>query len=179
MTVLIKPKASLIRNYATGLMTLITFLTLYGCTGEKYDPVSGFSNAIEQRKAKSEKVQTSFQRKDTKRWLKIRTRVVNISYDVLENDSLVNPYKGIVSFTFLNDTSDEEETKDEADATTVYPNVAQGFTAVLTYIGSEKGWHMVEGSYYFNHEPEYTYPLNPTRITTIGGPPFGQLIDWL
>jgi len=38
---------------------------------------------------------------------------------------------------------------------------------------------MVEGTYHFNHEPEYTYPLNPERITTIGGPPFDQLIDWL
>jgi len=165
--------------FATGFVVSIILLPLYGCTEEKYDPVSDFYNAIEQRKAKSEKPQAAFLRKDNKRWFKTRTRVIGINYDVLKNGSLINPYKGIVSFTVLNETTDELDTEGEAGATTIYPNDSQGFTAVLTYIGSEKGWRMVEGTYHFNHEPEYTYPLNPERITTIGGPPFDQLIDWL
>jgi hypothetical protein len=179
MTVPKKPKPSVVRIYILGLMASVTLLALYGCTEEKYDPVSDFYNAIEQRQEKSEQFRAAFQRKDNKRWLKHRTRVTNISYDVLKNDSLINPYKGIVSFTVLNESSDEVDTEAEADATTVFPDESGGFTAVLTYIGSEKGWRMVEGSYFFNGEPQNTYPLNPTRITTIGGPPFAQLIDWL
>jgi hypothetical protein len=179
MSVPKKPKTSVVKSYALGLMASITLLALYGCTEEKYDPVSDFSSAIEQRQEKSEKFQAAFQRKDNNRWLKYRTRVTNISYDVLKNDSLINPYKGIVSFTILNESGDEVDTEAEADATTVFPEALIEFTATLTYIGSEKGWRMVEGSYFFNVEPQDTYPLNPTRITTVGGPPFGQLIDWL
>jgi hypothetical protein len=179
MSVPKKPKTSVVRSYALGLMASITLLALYGCTEEKYDPVSDFSKAIEQRQGKSEHLRAAFQRKDNKRWLKHRTRVTNVSYDVLKNDSLINPYKGIVSFTILNESSDEVDTEAEADAATVFPGVSSGFTASLTYIGSENGWSMVEGNYFFNDKPNYTYPLNPTRITTIGGAPFGQLIDWL
>lgn len=156
-------------------------LALLGCKEEKFDPVKGFDSALKLRVARTEASTPIWQNPVTKQWRMTRTRVAGLQYDVKNNDSLVSPYKGIVSFVYLTEESDDEPTAADAKAAVVFPNpsIYGSFTVSLTYLGSEKGWNILDGRYVFNHEPSYEYPLNPNRITTINTPPFVQLYDWL
>lgn len=152
-------------------------LSLAGCTAEP-EPVKDFEKAISLRKSKSESDIRVTQGLD-KQWYKERNRVINVRYDLKTTDSLVTPFAGAVTFTYVAERGDGVNSELDAKATTVYPNTVQSFTASLTYAGSGNDWHMVDGSYFFNEEPEYKYPLSPERITTVPGNPFTHLKDWL
>jgi hypothetical protein len=167
------------KNIARLFFTLAIVIALAACEKEEFDPVKGFEAAVKQRIAETEKATIVSQNKTNKKWRKTKPHIFKVKYDVKNNDSLVNPYKGIVSFIYLVDETAEEPSEAAAEASPMMPGNWEGFTASLTYIGSEKGWTLVDGAYYFNHEPDYTYPLSSSRISTIGGPPFAQLLDWL
>lgn len=166
-----------LQSFLLSAMLITAALSLAGCTAE-YDPVKDFEKAISDRKSKSESYSRVTQGVD-KQWHKERSRVINVRYDVKTTDSLVNPFAGAVTFTYLVESGDGVKTELDAKSTTVYPNTVQAFTASLTYAGSGKNWQMVDGSYFFNEEPEYKYPLSPERITTVPGNPFTHLKVWL
>lgn len=170
------------KRFSAGFVFLIASMAMFvisGCSEEKHDPVKSFEVFINDKKAASENEVSIWQDPDTKKWNKYRNRTSNLKYDVQSNDSLVNPYKGVVTFTFLVEAIKDVETEEEAKAATAYPNNIQAFTVALNYVGSEEGWKMIDGAYFFNSEPTYTYPLNPTRIKTVDGTPFMQLVGWL
>lgn len=146
-------------------MLITAALSLAGCTAE-YDPVKDFEKAISDRKSKSESYSRVTQGVD-KQWHKERSRVINVRYDVKTTDSLVNPFAGAVTFTYLVESGDGVKTELDAKSTTVYPNTVQAFTASLTYAGSGKNWQMVDGSY-FSTKSQST----STHFPLSGLPPF-------
>jgi hypothetical protein len=161
------------------LLAVTLSTTLSACEKEKFDPVKGFEAAVKQKIIETEQSTEVIENKINKKWRMTKPHIFKVTYDVKKNDSLVNPYKGIVRFVYLLDETIEEPTEAAARASLIMPGDWHGFTASLTYIGSDDGWTLVDGAYYFNNEPTYTYPLSPTRISTIGGPSFAQLFDWL
>lgn len=163
-----------------GLMAMIGIaLFVCGCAKKEYDPVEGFNQAMTQRKGVSEARDILLQLPKTDQWRLSKYWVDYEVVDVKKNDSLVNPYSGVVTISFHVGYSEKTGSLEQAKAFVIPHEGPALFTATLEYIGSEKGWSLREGAYFFNKELEYTFSLTPQRIKTTAGVPFAQLIDWL
>jgi hypothetical protein len=173
-------KTTLMKKLQSALLSAVLIsvaFSLAGCTAE-YDPVKDFEKAISDRKSKAESGTHFFQGLDN-RWHKGRYKALDVRYDVKKTDSLVNPFAGVVTFTYLMESGEAANTVTDAQATTVNPDNVYGITATLTYAGTGKSWHLVNGSYFSNEEPEFKYPFTPESINTRTGYPYGPLKDWL
>lgn len=149
-----------------------------GCT-QGYDPVDGFAKAIEDRKHVTESEVLIAQVTTEGHWRQDHYKIADVTYDVKKNDSLVNPYVGVVTFTYQIERGEIVATEDLAKSSTKVADVEKFFTATLEYLGSEKGWHLNDGAYFFNAAPQDTYPLNAKRIMSVEGAPFEFLKAWL
>lgn len=91
---------------------------------------------------------------------------------------MLYPYSGIVIMSYNGTSSESFERKSEAEAAEL-TLAHNNYTAQLRYQGGSGKWELVDGNYFFNKEPDYEYPLNPSRIISIDTPPFNTLVSWL
>lgn len=163
------------KTFAISTFCVIALL-VSGCA--PYDPAADFSSAISSRVQLTEGGGGVYQNPVTRRWYKSSVTVSSKIIDVFKEDSVLYPYSGIVIMSYNGTSSESFESKSEAESAEL-TRPHNNYTAQLRYQGGNGKWELVDGKYFFNEEPNYEYPLNPSRIISIDTPPFTTLISWL